>query len=75
MRAKVAKALRRRARELSRGMPERQLLAHKSPRKIKVTNPDHPKFGETVDVTVQSAVNNPASTRGIYRRLKKGLPV
>ena len=70
MRGKVAKALRKKARELSQGMPARYLVARNFEKKVKVTNPKHPDFGKTIDVTMQCAVNHPQSTRGIYRQLK-----
>ena len=70
MRGKVAKTLRKRARELSQGMPALLLVARNFEKKVKVTNPEHPDFGKTIDVTMQCAINHPESTRGIYRQLK-----
>ena len=61
MRAKKAKRLRKEARIQSAGMPERQLLVRKH---IKVL-----KANESI-IRLQ-AYNDPNSTRGIYRALKK----
>jgi hypothetical protein len=66
MRAVKAKRLRQRARELSKGMPDRQLIvAREHKRKIIVGK-------NSYDVINREAVNDPKSTRGIYRALKKG---
>jgi hypothetical protein len=65
MRAVKAKRLRRRARELSVGMPERQLLGK-----------EHKRFYDRGKVRQHyiflEVFNDPKSTRGIYRALKKG---
>lgn len=50
MNAKTAKALRRKAREQTEGLPERRYLGHKETRQI---------------------INDPQTTRGYYRRMKK----
>lgn len=71
MRGVVAKRLRKRARELSVGMPEKELLAVVTDKKVKVTNPAHPEFGKITNVKMQSAINNPNSLRGVYRAMKK----
>ena len=71
MRGSLCKQLRKHARTLTVGMPERQLLALNRNKKVHVTNPKHPDFGKTIDVTMQSAVNDPNSMRGLYRALKK----
>lgn len=71
MRAVKAKKLRKLARQLSVGMPERLLLAIDTIKKVKIENPKHPQFGKTIDVKMQSAVNSPDSFRGRYRMLKK----
>ena len=71
MRGVVAKRLRKRARELTVGMPYRQLLAVYTIKKVKVTNPKHKDFGKTISVKMQSAVNDPQSFRGVYRAIKK----
>lgn len=66
MRAVKCKRLRRLARNFSKGMPERELLAQKHP--ISVTLPN----GERVTTVRWSAFNNPKTTRGIYLGLKRG---
>lgn len=58
MRQKKAKALRKKAREISKGMPER-LLIDTTPARIK-----HRGIFSTVK-------NHPNSTRGIYLSLKR----
>lgn len=73
MRAKLAKHLRKLARAHSVGMPERGLLAVERVKKVKVTNEKHPDFGKTIDVRMQSAVNDPDTFRGRYRMLKRML--
>lgn len=79
MRGTVAKQLRKRARELSIGMPERQLLAVDTIKKVKVTNPKHKDFGKMITVNMRSAVNDPQTFRGIYRAMKtlvgRGIPM
>jgi hypothetical protein len=64
MNAKKCKAVRRLARQLSVGLPERQLLG--KPRKVKRT-----RKGKTFEYEAQQAVNNPRSMRGTYHMLKK----
>lgn len=59
MNQKKAKAARRIARELSKGMPERKLV-----------NAKHQIKSAKVNVMRMQAVNDPQSTRGIYRRIK-----
>jgi hypothetical protein len=66
MNAKKCKAARRLARQLSPGMPERQLLGKS--RKVKRKHK-----GKTVEYEQQQAVNNPNSTRGVYRAIKAAL--
>lgn len=73
MRAVKAKKLRKIARAMSVGLPERGYAALNTVKKVKVTNPKHPKFGEVIDVQMQSAVNHPDTFRGRYRVLKKTL--
>ena len=68
MRAKICKRLRQIARQNSNGMPERRLLA-KTHRKSYYVN------GENKPYTVQHAVNDPKTTRGVYRMLKKNLHI
>ena len=63
MNAKKCRAARRLARQLSSGMPERQLLA--KVHKVKDT-----REGKTIEYEVHQAVNNPRSTRGVYRQIK-----
>jgi hypothetical protein len=71
MRAVKAKHLRKLARHMSIGMPERSLLTIDTIKKVKVTNEKHPEFGKTIDVRMQSAVNDPDTFRGRYRQIKK----
>jgi hypothetical protein len=59
MRGKKAKALRRIAREVTVGLPERQLLQKQIPGKT------------TGTVRPGWVYNSPKSTRGVYRALKK----
>lgn len=66
MRAVKAKRLRRRARELSKGLPERQLLARKHNKVIVLPN------NKPIQRLELEAYNDPKSTRGIYRALKQG---
>lgn len=70
MRAVLAKQLRKEARRLSEGLPERRLLARSGVKKVKILNPKHPDFGNTREVQWHSAINDPETTRGIYRALK-----
>jgi hypothetical protein len=66
MNQKKCKAARRLARQLSTGMPERQLLGQK--RKVK-----RKRRGKAVEYQATQAINDPQSTRGIYRVLKRAL--
>ena len=61
MRGKKAKSLRRIANERSRGMPMRRLIGK-----------EHKRFIKDEAVIILQAVNEPNSTRGIYRALKRG---
>lgn len=71
MRGTVAKALRRQAKLASVGLPARKLteLEHTVTRTAV-----NKKTGEKkpVKITVYQTENDPRSTRGIYRALKKG---
>jgi hypothetical protein len=66
MNSKICKAGRRLARQLSAGMPDRELLG--MTRKVK-----RARKGKPVEYDAQQAVNNPRSTRGIYRAIKRAL--
>jgi len=66
MNAKKCKAARRLARQLSAGMPERQLLGHN--RKVK-----RRRGPRTIEYQATQALNDPKSTRGVYRAIKHAL--
>ena len=63
MNSKICKAGRRLARQLSAGMPDRELLG--MTRKVK-----RARKGKPVEYDAQQAVNSPRSTRGVYRQIK-----
>jgi hypothetical protein len=71
VRAVKAKKLRRLARQMMVGKPERALMALDTIKKVKVTNREHKDFGKTIDVRMVSAVNDPHTVRGRYRELKR----
>lgn len=71
MRNTVAKRLRKLARNLSVGMPERQLNPVNFTKKVLVTNREHKDFGKTINIKVSCITHAPRSTRGVYRALKK----
>jgi hypothetical protein len=60
MNQKKCKAARRLARHFSAGMLERQLLGQKR----------HMHKGKKVTWDILQAINNPQSTRGVYRQIK-----
>jgi hypothetical protein len=64
MNDKKAKALRRLGRQQSAGMPSRRILAKGTNRKV-VRN------GKEGILTSSMALNDPQTTRGIYRNLKR----
>jgi hypothetical protein len=66
MNAKNCKAARRLARQLSSGMPERQLLGHN--RKVK-----RKRGPRVIEYQATQAINDPKSTRGVYRAIKNAL--
>jgi hypothetical protein len=66
MNAKICKKARQLARKLSIGMPDRQLLG-------KVHKVTRIEKGKKVEYEQQQAVNNPRTTRGIYRILKRAI--
>ena len=72
MNVKKCKIARRLARQLSTGMPERELLG--MARKVK-----RARKGNAVEYDAQQAINNPRSTRGVYRQIKsllrRGVPL
>lgn len=65
MRGKKAKQLRKLAREATVGKPEYRLLA------LNRTVTRENKKGDSVNVSRQQAITDPASTHGLYRRLKR----
>lgn len=70
MRAKLCKQLRKHARAITLGAPERRLLTQVFLKKVTVTNPKHPEFGKTISVRIPRIINDPKSARGAYRLLK-----
>lgn len=66
MNDKKCKVLRKKAREETKGLPERQWLAKVHNRLVVIDGKDH-KHQRA------QAINDPNTTRGYYRRLKKGL--
>lgn len=65
MRGKKAKLLRRKARELSKGMSERRLLAQKHTRTVIID-------GKNEKYQALQVFNDPKTTRGTYLNLKRG---
>lgn len=61
------KRLRAKAREMSVGMPERRLIRSKQR-----CTPYVDKWGKTQVPYAECGVNDPQSTRGVYRSLKSG---
>jgi len=66
MNAKRCKALRRAARSQSVGMPARRLVWHTAQ-----LNPVKAKRARSAAVSEGYAVNDPKTTRGIYRAMKR----
>lgn len=66
MNAKKCKALRRKAREETRGLPLRKLVAKKHEVTIMVE-------GKTKKVIRLQAINHPETERGVYRAMKKAV--
>lgn len=66
MNAKTAKKIRRKAEQLTRGQPERVLIGKR------VVSTRYVNASGTPAILVQ-AVNDPRTTRGIARAIKKGL--
>jgi hypothetical protein len=67
MNAKLCKQTRVQARELTVGQPLHQLVAAKQ----QCTPTYNPKTRQTMQHTATCAVNNPDSTRGLYRDMKR----
>ena len=72
MNSKRAKALRQLAHAMSEpGVRWSEYVAKVDKVLRKVTNPNHEKFGEVLQVELPRAVLRPGSTKAIYKRLVK----